>query len=60
MLHTGAKPKARAKPLAVPDPEGLLTWPAKDRALLTLASSADVKRHGAAIDAVLRSWISQL
>lgn len=60
VLHTGAKPKARAKPIVVPDPEGLLTWPAKDRALLTLASSAEVKKHGAAIDGIVRSWISQL
>ena len=60
VLHTGAKPKARAKTFEVPDPACLLTWPAKDRALLELASSAEVKKHGAAIEAILRSWISQL
>lgn len=60
VLHTGAKPKARSRPFEVPDPAGLLTWPAKDRALLTLASSAEVKKHGAAIDGIVRSWISQL
>lgn len=59
VLHTDAKPKARPKAIVVDDPTGLLTWPAKDRAVATFADAADVKRRGPAFVRILKQWIAQ-
>lgn len=56
VLHLGAQVRAVGpEGLVVDDPTGLLTWPAKDRALLTVA---DVGQAHRAIEAVVRSWIA--
>ena len=60
MLHTGAKVKARATPITVEDPEGLLAWPSSDRAVLTLNSVDAAKAQSAAVKAILGQWIRQL
>lgn len=60
VLHTGAKVKARATPIAVADPEGLLAWPSSDRAVLTLKSVDAAKAHSLAVTAILEQWIRQL
>lgn len=59
VLHTDATPRGKPRAITVDDPEGLLTWAAKDRALATFTDAADVKRRGSAFVAILRAWIAQ-
>lgn len=60
VLHTGAKAKSDEREFSVDDPAGLLKWPATDRCVLTLSSSAELKTHQAAVVQILRQWIAQL
>ena len=60
VLHTGAKVKAKAKTFTIDDPEGLLKWPAKDRCVLTLASTEELKANKAAVLRILEQWVAQL
>jgi hypothetical protein len=56
VLHLGAK--VRETPaFQLDDPQGLLKWLAKDRALMNFAGVEDVKAHEAAIQAIVRQWI---
>lgn len=59
VLHTDATPRGKVRAITVDDPEGLLTWAAKDRALATFTDAADVKRRGSAFVAIVRAWIAQ-
>jgi uncharacterized protein YdhG (YjbR/CyaY superfamily) len=59
VLHTDAKPTAKPKAIRVDDPTGLLTWPAKDRAVARFADAADVRKRGAAFVRILEQWIAQ-
>ena len=57
ILHLGAK--VRDTPgFAVEDPEGLLHWLAKDRAMLSFASAAELQARSAALTQILRQWIA--
>jgi len=60
ILHTGAKAKGTPRARKIDDPDGLLAWPAKDRAVLTLASGAALRAHEASIRAMIGQWIEQL
>ncbi|MFO0613331.1 MAG: DUF1801 domain-containing protein [Polyangiaceae bacterium] len=60
VLHTGAKAKGPPMAFAVDDPAGLMTWPAPDRALVTLKSEADLLAHEGALRRILEQWIAQL
>jgi len=58
VLHLGAK--AREIPsggLVIADPGKLLTWLAKDRAIVEFRTTRDVDRGIPALQAVLRDWI---
>ncbi len=58
VLHTGAKVKASAiKGVPVKDPDGLLTWLAKDRAVLTLTTLADLKTKEASLRQIVKQWV---
>lgn len=57
ILHTGAKGK---KPVKVADPDGILKWLAKDRALVRFADEKDVRAKKGALEGVVREWIGQL
>src|SRR6476660_10265322 len=41
---------------AIEDPEGLLTWPSKDRALLSLKSEADFQARLEAFQRITKQW----
>ena len=61
VLHRGAK--ARALPdggLVIDDPDGLLTWPSPDRALLAFADRNDVEARADAVQTLLRQWIAHV
>ncbi len=61
ILHTGAKTKASAKDgMEVPDPEGMLEWPSKDRAIVTLKDEAELRRKQDALVAILTAWLRYL
>lgn len=60
VLHRGAKVKPDAKAFRVDDPDSLLKWPAPDRAVLTLASTAELKRHQDAVVRIVSQWVAQL
>lgn len=58
ILHAGAKagPNLKAR-LANSDPEALLTWLGKDRAMVVFESKADVRGKKPALAAIVRAWI---
>lgn len=58
VLHLGARRRAGAGEL--PDPAGLLTWLAPDRATITFTDLDDVARKGDALAALVRVWIATL
>jgi len=61
ILHLGAK--ARDLPdggIAVDDPEGLLRWLGKDRALVEFGSLEELEAGKDAFVAVLRQWIGHV
>ncbi|MDF7775001.1 DUF1801 domain-containing protein [Sphingomonas sp. AOB5] len=58
VLHTGVKAKGLAP--AIDDPESLLKWPAKDRAIAVFRDSAALEARRAALTAILRQWIAAM
>lgn len=59
VLHAGAKasPDLRA---VIDDPDGLLEWLGKERAIVSFAGAVDVKAKQRALQAVLTQWLQQL
>src|SRR5262245_17635609 len=58
ILHLGAKVRADAEmATAIADPEGLLQWLARDRAMVCFADMAEIERRRAAFQALIRAWI---
>ncbi|MBK8790364.1 MAG: DUF1801 domain-containing protein [Holophagaceae bacterium] len=56
ILHLGAK--VRDTPaVPVEDPEGLLTWLARDRALIAFADLEEIQARQVALVALIRQWI---
>jgi len=61
ILHFGAKKNSISETgVAIADPEGLLQWLAKDRAVVAFADLADFREKAEAFRAVLRQWIGYL
>ncbi len=56
ILHLGAKVRDHAS-VAISDPQNLLTWLAKDRAMVSFAGVEDVRAGKAALQTVVRQWI---
>ena len=59
VLHVGAKVRETPS-FQIEDPQGLLKWLAKDRALVNFAGVQDVKAHEAAIQGIVRQWIASV
>lgn len=57
VMHLGAKVR-EAPAFQLEDPQGLLKWLAKDRALMNFAGIEDVKAHEEAIQQIVRQWIA--
>lgn len=55
IFHRGAKKQAGG--VTVPDPAGLLTWPAPDRAVATFRSLAEIEANREAIAALVDAWV---
>jgi hypothetical protein len=59
ILHLGAKKRDTANTgIAVADPDGLLTWLAKDRASVTIHSLDELEARAPALSAILRQWMA--
>lgn len=56
ILHLGAKVREVAA-VPIEDPEGLLTWLAKDRAMVSLSSVEEVNLRKSALQAIVCQWI---
>jgi hypothetical protein len=56
VFHTGAKVKDTPE-LKIPDPEGLMLWVAKDRALVTLGNGKALKANAKAFEAIVKAWL---
>lgn len=58
LLHFGAKKGDVAKTgVAIPDPDGLLEWLAKDRAMVTFRDLGDFAARRSAFATLIRQWI---
>lgn len=61
ILHFGAKKSAISETgVDIPDPQGLLEWLARDRAIVEFRDAADVAAKRAALAAIVRAWIGHL
>lgn len=59
ILHLGAKARELPKGgLRIEDPEKLLTWLGKDRAMVSFADRRDLENKTAALRAILRQWLA--
>jgi hypothetical protein len=60
VLHTGARPDPAHPELVIDDPEGLLEWRGRDRAVVTFGDTAALDAHAAPFAALLHQWVAQL
>ena len=60
VFHLGAKIRSDQKALKIADPEGLMKWLGKDRALVTLGAGRDIPANRAAFEAIVRAWLKVL
>ena len=58
ILHLGAKARDGVGGPRIEDPDGMLVWLAADRAVVHFADVDDVQARGAALQAVVRQWIT--
>jgi hypothetical protein len=59
ILHLGARVRDIAS-VPVDDPAGLLTWLARDRAMIAFISAGDVNARKSELRAIVRQWIACL
>ena len=56
VLHLGAKVRKSAQP-QIDDPDGMLKWLGKDRAMVTFAGMDEVRAGKQAFERIIRQWI---
>jgi hypothetical protein len=59
ILHLGAR-KRESPPLPVDDPDGLLQWLGKDRAMVSFAGMKELRTNKAAFERIVRQWIKHV
>jgi len=60
VFHLGAKTRPDLKAFKLADPNGLMKWLGKDRAMVTLGGGRDIPANRKALEAIVRAWIKQL
>lgn len=60
VLHSGAKKRAAPLAMDIPDPQGLLAWQAKDRAIVGFTDSEDLAAKRADFEAIVLAWADAL
>ena len=59
VFHLGAKVRSIPS-VSIADPEGLLQWLAKDRAMVSFAGAEEVRAKQSALQGVVRQWIAHV
>jgi hypothetical protein len=57
ILHRGAKVRTDAATFVFPDPSGLMTWPAPDRAVIDFPDLGFVADHEAEVSTLVKRWV---
>lgn len=60
IFHLGAKTRPDLKAFKLADPNGLIKWLGKDRAMVTLGSGRDIPANRKALEAIVRAWIKHI
>lgn len=60
VLHLGARKRPKVKAVKIADPNGLMKWLGKDRAMVTMGSGRNISANRKALEAIVRAWIRQL
>jgi uncharacterized protein YdhG (YjbR/CyaY superfamily) len=60
IFHLGAKTRPDLKAFKLADPNGLLKWLGKDRAVVTLGAGRDIPQNRKALEAIVRAWIKHV
>jgi len=60
VFHLGAKTRPDLKAFKLADPNGLMKWLGKDRAMVTLGAGRDIAANRKALEAIVRTWIKHL
>lgn len=60
IFHLGAKTRPDLKAFKLADPNGLMKWLGKDRAMVTLGAGRDIPANRKALEAIVRAWIKRL
>lgn len=60
IFHLGAKAKDNTRKVTIDDPNGLLTWPANDRAVAKFDGMGEVSANRSALGAIVRQWMAQM
>lgn len=60
IFHLGAKARPDLKAFKLADPNGLMKWLGKDRAMVTLGAGRDIPANKKAFEAIVRAWIKHL
>jgi hypothetical protein len=60
VLHHGAKIRADSPSnVRIDGPDGLLTWPSRDRAILSLKSDADFQANSKSFQRIVKQWAAR-
>ena len=57
ILHLGAKVRSTPE-VSIDDPDGLLQWLGKDRAMLSFADAGEIRTRQPALRRLVRQWIA--
>ena len=60
VLHTGARAVPGHPDVVVDDPDGLLAWQGKDRAIATFHDLGDIEARREGFTSILQQWVPQL
>lgn len=60
VFHLGAKTRPDLKAFKLADPNGLIKWRGKDRAMVTLGAGRDIAANRKALEAIVRAWIKHV
>jgi hypothetical protein len=60
IFHLGAKTRTDLQAFKIADPNGLMKWLGKDRAMVTLGAGRDIAANRKALESIVRAWIKQL
>jgi hypothetical protein len=58
IFHRGSKTREDVDTFVFDDPTGLLTWPARDRGVLSIADAAEAAGLAPEITQLVRRWIA--